>query len=97
LKEIFVDMNRGVEAARNSIGMGQGPIMLYAVVSSQIVEINLEIPATHESAPKAQQEGQGERYVVMLSEDTDELKRGDVTSIVRQYGVVRECIESRTG
>jgi hypothetical protein len=57
--------------------------MLNVVVPTQISEINLEIPAAYEGAPKAQQGGQRKGNVIVPPNGTEKLKSGDITSIMR--------------
>ena len=70
---MLVDFNRGIYVARNSIGVCQGPIMLYLVVLGQVVEIKLEIPAAKEGAPQGQHYGQGQGDAIVLPKGADEL------------------------
>lgn len=57
--------------------------MLYSVVPGQVFEIEIEIAAAHEGASNAQQDGQWKGDVIVFPESNDELKGGDVTSVMR--------------
>jgi hypothetical protein len=48
----------------------------------QVFEINFEMATAREGAPEAQQEGQRQGDVIVLPENADQLKGGDVTSIM---------------
>ena len=57
--------------------------MLYDVVPGQVFEIEFEIAAAHERASDAQQDGQWKGDVIAYPENNDELKSGDVMSVMR--------------
>lgn len=61
--------------------------MLDEAMPSQVCEIDLEIAATQEGAPDAQQDGQRQGDVIVMPENTDKLEGGDVASIMgpREY------------
>jgi hypothetical protein len=56
--------------------------MLNDVVPSQVFEINLEMAAARERAPDTQQDSQRQGDMIVLPENADKLKSGDVASIV---------------
>jgi hypothetical protein len=103
LDEFFVDLHRRISGPRESIGMCQRCIMLYDVMPSQVSEIDFEMAAALEGAPKAQQDCQRQGDVIVFPENTDKLKCGDVASImwpgeyVSRYCKVQHMPEERTG
>jgi hypothetical protein len=96
LEKFFVDGYGRISGPWESIGMCQRCAMLYDIVPSQVLQINFEMAAALEGAPKAQQDCQRQGDVIVFPENTDKLKNGDVASITGQDGVIREGIEGRT-
>lgn len=86
VEEAFVDVDGSIKAFRHGIATGQRRIVLDAVVSGEIMEIDLKPPAAHESARKAQDECHEQGEVIVLPKGPHELNGGDVAPVTRPGG-----------